>query len=96
LGTELVSREMVSYPNIQENHGRQYFGFICHTIMNDQTHAKIVYTLPEELRENYKLLIQKQSGVGEVPVTINVKTAEKEYSQKEVLKNELKFEFRKE
>jgi hypothetical protein len=96
LGTELVSREMVSYPNIQENHGRQYFGFICHTIMNDQTHAKIVYTLPEELRENYKLLIQKQSGVGEVPVTINVKTAEKEYNQKEVLKNELKFEFRKE
>lgn len=96
LGTELISREMVSYPNIQENHGRQYFGFICHTIMNDQTRAKIVYTLPEELRENYKLLIQKQSGVGEVPVTINVKTAEKEYSQKEVLKNELKFEFRKE
>jgi hypothetical protein len=60
--------------------------------MNNQTHAKIVYTLPENVRENYKLLIQKQSGVGDVPVKINIKTAEKEYSQESVLKNDLKFE----
>ena len=96
LGTELVSREMVSYPNIQENHGRQYFGFICHTIMNDQTHAKIVYTLPDNFnKDNYKLLIQKQSGVGDVPVKINITTAEKEFSQESILKNELKFELKK-
>jgi hypothetical protein len=91
-GSELVSREMVSYPNVQENFNKTYFGFICHTIMNNQTHAKIVYTLPENVRENYKLLIQKQSGVGDVPVKINIKTAEKEYSQESVLKNDLKFE----
>jgi hypothetical protein len=95
LGTELVSREMVSYPNIQENHGRQYFGFICHTIMNDQTIAKIVYTLPDSFNEdNYKLLIQKQSGVGEVPVTVNIKTSEKDFNQKGILKNELRFELK--
>ncbi len=94
-GSELVSREMVSYPNIQEAHNKNYFGFICHTIMNNQTRAKIVYTLPENLRDNYKLLIQKQSGVGDVPVTINLKTAEEEYSQKGVLKNDLKFELKK-
>ncbi len=91
-GSELVSREMVSYPNIQEEHNKTYFGFICHTIMNNQTNAKIVYTLPENIRENYKLLIQKQSGVGDVPITVNIKTEEKEYSQKSVLKNDLKFE----
>lgn len=94
-GSELVSREMVSYPNIQEAHNKNYFGFICHTIMNDQTRAKIVYTLPDNLRDNYKLLIQKQSGVGDVPVTINLKTAEEEYSQKSILKNDLKFELKK-
>jgi hypothetical protein len=60
--------------------------------MNQQTHAQLVYTLPDNLRENYKLLIQKQSGVGDVPVTINVKTAEGEYNQKSILKNDLKFE----
>ncbi len=92
MGTDLVSREMVSYPNKQENHGKQYYGFICHTIMNHQTHAKIVYTLPDSIKDNYKLLVQKQSGVGDVPVTINVKTTKGEYNQKSILKNDLKFE----
>ncbi len=95
LGSELVSREMVSYPNIQEESNKTYFGFICHVIMNHQTHAKIVYTLPDEIRDNYKLLIQKQSGVGDVPVTVNVKTTEGEYNQKSILKNDLKFELTK-
>jgi hypothetical protein len=60
-GTMLVSREMVGYPNIQENYGKDYYGFKVDVIMNRQTHAKIVYTLPENIIENYKLLIDSQS-----------------------------------
>ncbi len=95
LGTDLLSRAWVGYPNIQEESGKNYFGFVCHTVMNSTTPAKIVYTLPDNLKDNYKLLIQKQSGVGDVPVTINVKTAEGDYSQKSILKNHLKFELTK-
>jgi len=94
-GTEFVSREMVGYQNIQENYGKDYYGFRVDVIMNHQTHAKIAYTLPENITENYKLLIQKQSGVGDMPITINVKTIEGDYSQKGILKNDLKFELTK-
>jgi len=94
-GTELVSREMVGYPVISENYGRDYYGFKVDVIMNNQTHAKIVYTLPDSVKDDYKLLVQKQSGVGDVPLTINVKTTEGEYTQEGTLKNNLKFELTK-
>ncbi len=92
-GSSLVERVMVSYPNIQEEFGKSYFGFIAHTLINDQTEAIIKYELPEFVREDYKLLIQKQSGVGDVPVTINVKTSEGEFHQEVVLKKDAKFVF---
>lgn len=92
-GSELLEREMVSYPNIQENHGRKYFGFIFHALMNRQTTATIKYSLPEKVKEDYKLLIQKQSGVGDVPVSVRVITPEGEYSQEEILKKDLKLNF---
>lgn len=95
LGTEFVSREMIGYPTIQEEYGKKYYGVKVDVIMNRQTHTKLIYTLPDSLKENYKLLVQKQSGVGDVPITINVKNQEGEYSQKSILKNDLKFELTK-
>jgi len=91
-GTELVSREWVGYPVISEAYNRDYYGFKVDVIMNRTLPTKIVYTLPDRLKDNYKLLVQKQSGVGDVPLTVKVKTHDGEYSQKSVLKNDLKFE----
>ncbi|MFO7806961.1 MAG: DUF4012 domain-containing protein [Candidatus Moraniibacteriota bacterium] len=95
-GAELLEREMVSYPNIQENHGRKYFGFVFHALMNRQTTATMKYSLPESIKDDYKLLIQKQSGVGDVPVKVKVITEDGEYNQEEVLKKDLKLNFIKE
>ncbi|MFC1608796.1 DUF4012 domain-containing protein [Patescibacteria group bacterium] len=96
LGSNLVERKMVSYPNIQEEFGKTYFGFIAHTLINRSTNAYIKYELPEEFKnEKYKLLVQKQSGVGDVPIKIRVKTADGEFEQSGVLKKDLKFEFSK-
>jgi len=93
-GSTLLEREMVSYPNVQEEFGKTYFGFTVHVLINRSTHARIKYELPESVRDgDYRLLIQKQSGVGDVPVTVKVKTAEGEYVQEEILKKDLKFEF---
>ena len=95
-GSTLLEREMVSYPNVQEEFGKTYFGFTVHVLINRSTHARIKYELPESVREgDYRLLIQKQSGVGDVPVTVKVKTADGEFTQEEILKKDLKFEFEK-
>ena len=94
-GANLLDRKMVSYPNIQEEFGKTYFGFIVHTVMNHETDAYIKYELPADFdKDNYRLLIQKQSGVGDVPVKVTVKTKDGNVStQEQVLKRDLRFEF---
>jgi len=93
-GANLLDRKMVSYPNIQEEFGKTYFGFIVHTIIGKETNAYIKYELPENFdRENYRLLIQKQSGVGYVPVKVTVITKDGTATQEQTLKKDLRFEF---
>lgn len=93
-GSKLLSRKMVSYPNVQEEMGKTYFGFIAHTIMNKETNVELVYELPESVKKDYRLLIQKQSGVGDVPVTVKIKTEAGELTQNATLKKDLKFELK--
>ncbi len=93
-GANLLERKMVSYPNIQEEFGKTYFGFIVHTIIGKETDAFIKYELPENFdKENYRLLIQKQSGVGDVPVKVTVTTKNGTVTQEQILKKDLRFEF---
>ena len=95
-GANLLDRKMVSYPNIQEEFNKTYFGFIVHTIIGQETNAYIKYELPADFnRDNYRLLIQKQSGVGDVPVKVTVKTKDGNVStQEQILKKDLRFEFK--
>ena len=92
-GAKLLEREMVSYPLEAEEFGKSYFGFTLHVLINRGTNVRLKYELPESVREgNYKLLIQKQSGVGDVPVKIKVKTKDGEFTKEDILKKDLKFE----
>lgn len=92
-GTKLLEREMVSYPLENEEFGKTFFGFTLHVLINRSTNVRLKYELPESVREgNYKLLIQKQSGVGDVPVKIKVKTKDGEFTKEDVLRKDLKFE----
>lgn len=92
-GAKLLEREMVSYPLEAEEFGKSYFGFTLHVLINRGTNVRLKYELPESVREgNYKLLIQKQSGTGDVPVKVKVKTKDGEFIKEEVLKKDLKFE----
>jgi hypothetical protein len=94
-GSNLLDRKMVSYPNIQEEFGKTYFGFIAHTLINRQTKGVITYELPDYVKNDYKLYIQKQSGVGDIPVKVHVKTAEGEFDQELILKKDVKLVFEK-
>lgn len=93
-GATLLEREMVNNITTGEEFGKTYFGFILHVLIGGETNAMVKYELPADFdRSNYRLLIQKQSGVGDVPVKVHVKTAGGEFDQEQTLSKDLKFEF---
>ncbi|HLN18561.1 MAG TPA: DUF4012 domain-containing protein [Patescibacteria group bacterium] len=96
IGSNFIERQMLGYPNITEEFNKTVFGVLAHTLINGETKGIFKYELPETLdRQNYKLLIQKQSGVGDIPVKITVKTNDGETTQEQILKSDLKFELQK-
>jgi hypothetical protein len=95
-GSNFLDRSMVGPPYTGEEFGKTYFGVIVHTLIGGETQGVIKYELPDNIdRDNYKLLIQKQSGVGDIPVHVHVKNARGEFDQNQTLNNDLKFEFQK-
>lgn len=96
-GSNFLESKMVSRLNTNEEFGKTYFGFMCHVLIGRQTDAIIKYELPESFHDmnDYRLLIQKQSGAGNVPVTVRIKTKDGEYTQEQTLMNDLRFEYKK-
>lgn len=95
-GSEFVSNYMVSRIATSEEFNKTYFGFKVDVLIGRETEGKIVYTLPESITpENYRLLIQKQSGAGNVPIKIHIKSKDGEFNQDQTLQNDLRFEFQK-
>ncbi len=94
-GSTLLEREMVSYPNVKNDLGKTYFGFTAHTLIGSETKARIKYELPPSInKNNYSLLIQKQSGTGDIPVKVKIITPERQLEQQETLIKDLKFELK--
>ncbi len=52
--------------------GKKYIGKIVEVPINTEKTLEFQYELPKEIKENYDLLIQKQSGIEEVPVDITI------------------------
>lgn len=94
-GSNFLESNMVSRVNEGEEFDKAYFGFICHVLISRETNAIIKYELPEGFNiENYRLLIQKQSGVKNIPFKVYLKNKDgKEYKQEQILDKDLKFEF---
>lgn len=89
-GSTLLERKLVGYPLTDKAFGKTYFGVFVDTLINGSTAGMIKYQLPDTIRpENYKLLIEKQSGVGTIPVTVTIKTKEKEVKQTVDLKRDV-------
>lgn len=95
-GSTFVSNHMVSRINTSEEFNKTYFGFKADVVMGREVNGTIVYTLPDTITEdNYKLLIQKQSGAGTIPIKVHLKTSKGEFDQEGTLTKDLKFEFQK-
>mgnify|MGYP003558310206 CR=1 FL=1 len=82
---------MVGSPLTDEAFNKTYFGVFVDVLIGGQTEGMIKYELPETVtEENYKLLIQKQSGVGTIPVNVHIKTKDgKVFDQITELKKDL-------
>ncbi len=95
-GSTFLESKMVSLANKGEDFEKTYFGFICHVLIGRETNAIIKYELPAGFSiDDYRLLIQKQSGVGNIPFKVHLKTKDGEYNQEQTLDKDLKFEFQK-
>ncbi len=94
-GSELLERKMVGWPITREEFGRTYFGVKVDVLINRTTDAMIKYRLPANITaDDYKLLIQKQSGIGDLPVKVRIKTSEGEAKYEDTLVKDLKFELK--
>ncbi|MCX6761329.1 MAG: DUF4012 domain-containing protein [Candidatus Moranbacteria bacterium] len=92
-GAALLERTMVNNISAGEDFGKSWIGFMGHVLIGGQTDAKIKYELPADFpRDNYKLLIQKQSGVSDIPVKVHVKTKDGEFNQEQMMNSDLNFE----
>lgn len=68
--------------------GKKYFGFIVKVPINSTKTVELKYNLPKESKNGfYDLKIQKQAGVSDVPVKINVKDKEGKEKGYETLMN---------
>jgi hypothetical protein len=93
-GSKLTKRVMVSYPITGEEFNKTYFGVYFDALMNRETTAHFEYDLPMQIKEGeYRLLIQKQSGLGDVPVHIHLKNDKGEFDYDDILKGDLIVEF---
>jgi hypothetical protein len=52
--------------------GKKYFGSIVRVPIDSIKTVEINYTLPESVRDDYNLKIQKQAGLNDVPVTFHL------------------------
>ncbi|EKE16347.1 MAG: hypothetical protein ACD_11C00020G0052 [uncultured bacterium] len=73
-GSWLVDSENFPNPRFGEELERKYFGAIVKVPLGTSKTIKLVYTLPEEIKNGeYDLKIQKQAGLNDVPVDIQIK-----------------------
>lgn len=81
-GSILLDRKMISPPLTDEAFNKTYFGALVDVLIGGETIGMLSYQLPDTVTpDNYRLLIQKQSGVGTIPVTVHLKTKTDTYTQ---------------
>lgn len=90
-GSVMLERKWINAVITNEDFGKTYFGgFVDVEIGQSDVGTTLRYELPSNITpENYRLLIQKQSGVGTLPVTVHMKTKDGEFTQTAELTKDL-------
>lgn len=92
-GSVFLERKWINAVITNKDFNKTYFGgFVDVEIGQSDVSTTLKYELPATIDpNNYRLLIQKQSGVGTIPVTVHLKTKEKEYTESADLLKDLHF-----
>ncbi len=91
-GSVMLERKWINAVITRDEFNKTYFGgFVDVEIGQSDVNTTLKYELPENItEENYRLLIQKQSGVGTLPVSVHIKTKDgKTYDQSGDLQKDL-------
>lgn len=71
-GSWLENSKNFEKPKFGEELGKKYFGGMIYVPLNQTKTIELEYSIPKEVAENYELKIQKQPGINDVPVTVNI------------------------
>ena len=95
-GSTLLESKMASNIIKGEEFNKSYFGYKLDVLIGKQTIVQIKYELPENVTaQNYRLLVQKQSGVGTIPFKIHMKTKDKDFTEEFNIEKDLQLEYNK-
>jgi len=61
-----------SNPRFGEEFGRKYFGFLVNVPIGESRTFEFHYTLPQNIKNDYDLKIQKQAGINDMPVSAHI------------------------
>ncbi|MEI9966143.1 MAG: DUF4012 domain-containing protein [Candidatus Moraniibacteriota bacterium] len=92
-GSVFLERFMINSVLTNEDLGHTYFGgFVDVEIGQKDVTTTLKYELPDTIKaDDYELLLQKQSGVGTIPVKVHLITKDGKIDQEAELKSELHF-----
>lgn len=94
-GSTFLERHLIGGVQTSEGFGKTIFGYKVDVLIGHNQTVMLKYQLPDSIQpDNYQLLIQKQSGIGNIPVTVRLKTKDgKETVQEATLAKDLKLKF---
>jgi hypothetical protein len=72
----LVNQKNFDEATFGNEFGRKYFGSIIRVPIGTSKTIELKYTLPESVKNDYNLKIQKQAGLSDIPVNIHIKKAD--------------------
>lgn len=91
-GSEIVSTKNFDDLKTETELGKKYLGSIVRVPINSSKTVEIIYDLPESIGDNYALKIQKQAGLNDVSIAIEVKNKEGEIEKfQRILKSDVVF-----
>lgn len=97
-GSKWYVREWFEAPGVDNGvfGNKQVYGYKFDVLLGDTIPTMLQYTLPARITENgYKLKIQKQSGIGNIPLTVTVIGGDgKKYVKEVAFEHDMIFELR--
>jgi hypothetical protein len=98
LGSKYIDNSRVKTGGVLSQDNKDFnktiFGYKVDAVMNHSLDTSIQYELPDTIKaDSYQLLIQKQSGIGNIPVTVHIKTNKGDFTQTATLAKDLKLSF---